>query len=234
MEIGRLLRVEQNTPTEALQSMHKARKAKKIREVQKQAVQCFVKGRTHKLGACEKRGRKRGLSSKGIRALDKARRRLIQKAKNERRITYKDVIKEAGLEDEVCQRVFEDALRAEGVAYKPLRRKIYVSEEDAKLQMATADKWSKDPKTYWHPTKKQRGVHVYHDEKALPLPQTEKQRQRLTQTLVTGHLRKASEGIDRGFTKPREKHSRFRVLCCRSCGKCNELCNLTFRVLRFA
>ena len=118
MEIDRLLRVEQNTPTEAMQSMHKARKAKKIREVQKQAVQCFVKGRTHKLGACEKRGRKRGLSSKGIRALDKARRRLIQKAKNERRIMYKDFIKEACLEDDVCQRVFEDALRAEGVAYK--------------------------------------------------------------------------------------------------------------------
>ena len=207
IEIDRLLRVEQKTPTEALRSINKARKARKIRELQKQAVYRFVKGRTHKLGAVEKRGRKRSLSSQDIRTLDKTRRRLIQRAKNERRITYQDIIKEAGLEDEVCQRVCEDALRAEGVAYKPPRRKIYVSEEDAKVRKATADKWSKHPKSYWHPTKTQRGVHGYHDEKSFPLPLTEKQRQRFRQTLVTGHLRKPSEGIDRGFTKPREKHS---------------------------
>ena len=126
IEIYRLIRVEKKTPTEALHSGNKARKAKKIRELQKQAVHRFVKGRTHKLVADEERGRKRGLSSQDIRALDKSRRRLTQKAKIARRITYEDVIKEAGLEDQVCQRVCEDALRAEGVACKPPRRKICV------------------------------------------------------------------------------------------------------------
>ena len=207
IEIDRLVRVQKRTPTEALHSLNKARKAKKIRELQKQAVHRFVRGRTHKLGVDEKRGRKRGLSSKDIRSSDKARRRLIQKAQNDHRITYEDVIKEAGLENQVCQRVCEDALRAEGVSYKPPRRKIYVSDEDAKLRKATADKWLKYPKSYWHPAKTQRGVHAYHDEKSFPLPLTAKQRQRYRQTLITGHLRKASEGIDRGFTKPREKHS---------------------------
>ena len=36
---------------------------------------------------------------------------------------------------------------------------------------------------------------------------TVSQRKRYLQTRVSGHLRKPSEGIDRGFTKPRQKHS---------------------------
>ena len=206
-EIDRLMRAEKKTATEALHILNKARKAKKIREVQKHAVHRYVKGRTHKLGAPEKRGRKRSLSPQQVSKLDKVRRRLIQKAHNNSRVTYKDVIAGAGLEEQACQRVCEDALRAEGVSYKPPRRKIYVSEQDAKIRKATADKWLKWPKTYWHPTKKQRGVHACRDEKAFPCPLTEKQRQWFRQTLVSGHLRKPSEGIDRGFTKPREKHS---------------------------
>ena len=50
-------------------------------------------------------------------------------------------------------------------------------------------------------------MHAYHDEKTFPLPLTPKQRAKFRQTLVTGHLRTASEGLNRGFTKPRQKHS---------------------------
>ena len=207
VQIDRMIRSEKKTPTDALRSINMARKAKKIREGQKDGVHRYVRGETHKLGALEKRGRKRSLSAQDVRKLDSVRRRLIQKAKNSHRVTYNDVIAESGLEDDARGRVCADALRAEGVACKPPRRKIYVSEDDAKLRKATVDKWLKYPKTYWHPTKKQRGVHAYHDEKSFPCPLTEKQRQRFRQNLVTGHLRKPSEGTDRGFTKPREKHS---------------------------
>ena len=45
------------------------------------------------------------------------------------------------------------------------------------------------------------------DNKAFPYPLTPAQRKRFRQTMISGHLRKPSEGLDRGFTKPREKHS---------------------------
>ena len=38
------------------------------------------------------------------------------------------------------------------------------------------------------------------------MPLTPDQRKRYRQTRVTGHLRLPSEGTDRGFTKPRQKH----------------------------
>ena len=49
-----MIRVEKKTPTDALRSINKARKAKKIREVQKDGVHRYVRGETHKLGALEK------------------------------------------------------------------------------------------------------------------------------------------------------------------------------------
>lgn len=39
------------------------------------------------------------------------------------------------------------------------------------------------------------------------MPLTPKQRKRYRQTKVTGHLRMAGEGVEQGFTKPREKHA---------------------------
>ena len=39
------------------------------------------------------------------------------------------------------------------------------------------------------------------------MPLTEEQRKKLKQTRITGHLRKPGEGVERGFTKPRQQHS---------------------------
>ena len=39
------------------------------------------------------------------------------------------------------------------------------------------------------------------------MPLTPAQRKKFKQTLVTGHLRKPSEGVKRGMTKPRQQHS---------------------------
>ena len=58
------------------------------------------------------------------------------------------------------------------------------------------------PAKYWV-----KDIKAYIDNKNFPTPRTPAQRKRFKQTLVTGHLRKKSEGLDRGFTKPREKHS---------------------------
>ena len=48
---------------------------------------------------------------------------------------------------------------------------------------------------------------TYVDNKAFPIPLTPAQKKRFKQTRVTGHLRKPSEGTQRGFTKPRLNNS---------------------------
>jgi len=199
--IDGMIRRAKASPTDAWRRINKERRKKGIREVEMSCVYRFAKGLTHKLGAKETRGRKRALPKQDIRNLDKARRRLIQRADNDHRVTYEQVVEEAGLEGVVGLRVCEDALRSLDVGFKPARRKIYVSEEDAEKRLEVAKRWKKRPASYWAK------VHAYVDNKAFPVPLTPKQRKRFRQTMVTGHLRKPSEGLDRGFTKPREKHS---------------------------
>ena len=200
--IDKVIRPKKGTPTDALRRINKARCSKKIRELEDGAVHRYAKGLTHKRNARETRGRKRLLSRQDVRKLDQARRRLIQQADNERRVTYDDIIQEAGLEDPPCERVCADALRKLGIGFRPPRRKICVSEEDARKRRAIADIWSKRPAKYWT-----HDVHAYLDAKTFPRPSTLAQRKTLLSNRITGHLRKPSKGIDRGFTKPREKHT---------------------------
>ena len=200
--IDNMVRVKKASPTDALLKINEKRMKSNLRPVEKSCVHRFVKGSTHKLTTQETRGRNTVLTKKDINSLDQARRRLIRRADNDARVTYSDVLKEAGFTDKVSQRVCEDALRKRGVGYKAPRRKIYVTDEDAKERKSWATKKLKLPKRFWT-----EDVHAYQDSKQFPLPLTAKQRKRFRQTQVTGHLRKAGEGLDRGFTKPREAHS---------------------------
>ena len=74
---------------------------------------------------------------------------MIRRANNQKRVTYDHVVEEAGLEGHTCDRVFQDTLRAEGVSYKPPRRKVYVSEEDAEVREEVAKVWVRRPATFW-------------------------------------------------------------------------------------
>lgn len=191
---------KKGTPMDALRKINKARRLTSMQELDHGAVYRFTKGVTHKRDAEEARGRKPSLSTADVRKLDLARRRLIKHAKNAKRVTWADVIKEAALENPPCQRVCVDALRKLGVRFRHPRRKIFVTEKDAAKRRETADVWVKRPAKYWTQV-------TYLDEKKFLRPTNPAQRQRLLEGRVTGHLRKPSEGISRGFTKPREKHT---------------------------
>ena len=200
--VDTVMRKGKGTATEALSRINTSRQKNNIREVDKSTVYRYVKGLTHKRGAEERRGRKRSLSKQDVRTLDQARRRLIKKAANQHRVTYEEVVDEADLDNAPCQRVCEDALRGEGVSFKQPRRKICISDGDAKQRCAVAKVWVKRPASFWS-----KSVHAYVDNKAFPIPLTAKQRVKFRKSMITGHLRKPSEGVDKGFTKPREKHS---------------------------
>ena len=199
--IDKVVRHQKGPATVALNEINKKRIKAGMRPVEKSCVHRYVKGETYSGATKETRGRKRALAKADVRRLDQARRRLLREADNDHRVTYSDVMEEAGLEGVVCQRVCEDALRKVGVGYRVPRRKIYVTEEDAKIRKKFAEVKLKWPASFWS----QRTA--YQDTKKFPLPLTPKQRKRMRQTQVTGHLRKPSEGLNRGFTKPRDSHS---------------------------
>lgn len=168
----------------------------------KQAVYNYVAGKTYALGKMETRGRSPILTTADIKKLDRVRRRLIKEAKGQRRVRYEDVTKEANLEKEVSTRTVEDGMRAVNVRYRPARKKIYLTETDAKTRLDKMKQWVKKPASFWSEK-----VHCFMDNKAWPIPLTPKQRAKYNSTKVTGNLRKPSEGLDQGFTQPRTQHS---------------------------
>ena len=112
--IDEVIRKEKGSPTDAWRRINRDRRATKVKCVHKTAVHRYANGATHKRGAVETRGRKRALSKGDVRKLDLARRRLIKKEDNQHRVTYEDIMEEASLTSEPCQRVCEDALRTSG------------------------------------------------------------------------------------------------------------------------
>ena len=82
--------------------LSKKREACGQEPLEKTAVYRFLRGETHRRGTSETRGRNKILTNADLRALQQARRRLIKKADNEERITWKMVIDEADLEGPPC------------------------------------------------------------------------------------------------------------------------------------
>ena len=188
--------------TEATAQINKQRTRKGIEPVASCTVYRFTRGATHKRGAPERRGRHVVLSRKDISDLDKARKRLLKRADGQHTVTYQSIQEEAGLQDKCCSRTAQNALREIGVRFRAPRRKVHLTAEDARQRLKVAKSWVKRPTSFWTT-----GVHAYVDNKAFPLPLTPAQKSKLQKTMVTGHLRKASEGLIQFCTKPREKHS---------------------------
>ena len=191
---------------QALEAINKERMKNGIDLANKSTVYRYINGETHRRGRAEKRGRPKSMCKGDETMLYKTRKKLIQKANGQHRVTHADVLKKSGLHKTVCQRVAEDALRGRGVRYRRPREKIYITEADAKIRRKTCQEWAKKRKPFWNGSAT-KSVKAYIDNKSWPLPLTPAQRARCQQAQITGHLRTPAEGIHRGFTKPREKHS---------------------------
>ena len=178
---------------DALKQVNDRRKKNDVAPLDKSSVYRFLKGSTHKRGRIETRGRRKSVTKADVRKLDRSRVKLIKKAKGEKRVTWADVISDAGYEDVCSERAIQDAMLEEGVRFRAARAKVYVSEDDAKTRLDVGRQWLKRPKSYWSDK-----VHAYVDNKPFPAPLTPKQRAKFRQTRVTGHLRKPGEGISMG------------------------------------
>ena len=202
-KIDRMLRSSGGSAMDALRSVNSVRQKKGAEVVSKCTIYRFVNDCTYKRGKKEACGGKnKVLTKKDVDHLDKVRKRLLKSANNTRRVTYKEILKAAGFDGKCCPRVAQDALRSRGIRFRALRRKVCLTDEDAKLRLKAAKEWVKRPKAFWVDN-----VHAYVDNKAWPMPLTPQQKERYRKTRVTGRLRKAQKGVARGCTKPRDKHS---------------------------
>ena len=191
------------TGAEAVRKLNQLRLARGEEPLEHTAVYRFIQGQTHKKSVRENRGRaNKSLTKKDVRRLQQARRHLIKSADGEKRITWQMVLDEAALADPPCLRIVQDTMRKQQVRFRHPRNKIALDNEDAKERLRVGRRWMRKPKAFW--IKK---VHGYYDNKAFPLPLSPKQRKKLRQTRVIGHLRTPGEGVEQGFTKPRTAHS---------------------------
>ena len=95
--VDKLLREAGNSAMDALRAIKAARERQGVATLHKSSAHRYVKGRTHKRGAAEARGRPGALSKADVDALDRARARFVKRANNNFRVTYNDIIYEAGL-----------------------------------------------------------------------------------------------------------------------------------------
>ena len=121
--IDGLVRGQGKSATEAWRYVNEQRSKHGAPAVHKSTVHRLCKGNTHQRGAEERRGRKQILTRADVRKLQQARVRLIKKADNSYRVTYKSILEEAALGKEVSLRVVQTTLRQEGLAIANRGRK---------------------------------------------------------------------------------------------------------------
>ena len=114
------------------------------------AVQRALKGSTFKRAKIETRGRKKVLSHANLRALDRARKRLIAKADEEYEVHWDDVIRAARV-PHVDRTTAAKSLKAAGydISWRPPRTKPNRGEIDEKMRERICDKLRKQPVAFW-------------------------------------------------------------------------------------
>ena len=154
--VDKILRREKKSAADAWRAVNEERaktpRKERVAPLSKQAVHRYVNGESHVRGRSETRGRKRKLRKVDELRLDQARRRLIKQADGEYRVTHDDVMEEASktaLNSNPCQRVCADSLRTQNVKFRAPRKKIFLTEKDAKKRMEVGKEWIKHPPSFW-------------------------------------------------------------------------------------
>ena len=181
----------------------RARVPARVRGPSLRAVQRALKGSTFKRAKIETRGRKKVLSPANLRALERARKRLIAKADGDYEVHWDDIIRAARV-PHVDRTTAAKSMKAAGyaVAWRTPRVKPLRGEIDEAMRERICDKLRKLPVTFWTDT-----MDAYIDCKTWPVPRSVKGRRFLNKMKVRGHIRTKAEGLDKGFTKPcKRKH----------------------------
>ena len=193
-----------DTPSEVYEKLAQLRRRARKAAPDLTTVRRALKGKTHKRCLAETRGRKRVLSDKNVHALDRARRKLIEKAGGEYEVHWTDVIRAARVR-KVDPTTAAKRMTAAGfdVRWRAPRLKPPRGAADRSERKRICNKLRKHPTTFW--TQK---LDLYMDNKSWKIPTTARGRRFLRKSRVRGHLRKPGEGLEEAFTKPHSRKHR--------------------------
>ena len=184
-----------------LNEITQMRKARCVEPPQIWAIRRAMRGCTHKRCRVETRGRRPALTEKQGQRLDVARQKLVRKADGEYEVTYAALLKSArvSVHRSTASRYLGPDVRWRRMREKPPRTAAHIA---SRAQICAA--WRKRPKDFW--TKR---VDLIIDNKRFAVPCSQAARKRLRQQAVRGVLRKRSEGVAPGCTKPSKQKHKF-------------------------
>ena len=189
-----------NTPMQVHEKLRDSRKLKGQQGPSLDAVRRALKGKTHKRGRKETRGRKPKLTPFQLKKLNQKRVQLIKKADNDEEVHIEDVMAAAGINhvnESTVSRHFNDKL---GIQWRAPREKPLRTTDDEKERETMLKKWKYLPGDYF--TDQVDGIL---DIKCFQIPTSDRARKFFRGKRVRGHLRTKKEGLTKGFVRPKSK-----------------------------
>ena len=168
-------------------------------------VRYFLKGKTHRASANEKRGRPPTLIRADVLAMNRTRLALIKSVGQEREVHWEEVIEKSGVppcDETTAAKSF--AREGIPVRWRRPREKPQRTAEHVQERYDTTSKWRFLRKEYFRDS-----VDLLMDNKQWDAPTTERARKHLKRQKIKGHLRTPEEGLQPAFTKPNRKRHRI-------------------------
>ena len=197
------LRNEGQTPIEIHAWLEAKRGQEDIAAPNVTNVRKALKGQSFRRGQVETRGRKRKLSRRVVLKLDRTRKELIEKAKNEKEVHWGDVLRRARVRAHAS--TASRAFKAEGfdVKWRQPREKPQRDAEHAEERHEICRRWRFLPENYFTDR-----ADLIMDNKVFKVPTHARGLRHLKTTRIRGHLRTRAEGTKKGFTKPNPKRQK--------------------------
>lgn len=162
-------------------------------------VRFFIKGLTHRRGVVETRGAKRKLTRRKLQKVNTVRKKLYAQADGETEVHWDEILEKAGLKGVVDATTVAKNLKEAGYdveARRPREKPCRTDEHDQE-RVRICKAWRRKHKNFF--TKK---VHIVIDNKVWDVATNARAKRFKKMRKVRFHLRKRSEGLKRGFTKP--------------------------------
>ena len=169
-------------------------------------VRRVLKGLTFKRGIAETRGRKRAVQAKTLRKLDTTRKSLQKKAKGEKEVHWKDVLRTARVhvDPTTAARRMRDA--GYDIKWRTPREKPARTPDVEASRAEVCGRWRRYPDAYFTDT-----LDLIMDNKQWETPTSAAGARYSNMKKVRGHLRTRAEGLKPGYTKPNARKHRVNV-----------------------
>lgn len=205
-DVARQLNFQKKTTTDILKAINRSA-AHRRQPLSVDSVRRFLRGKTHRQGGEERRGRKRVLGLRAVKALNKTRKALVKRANGEHEVHWQDVIKKTRVK-QVHRSTAKRAFAREGVdvQWRQPREKPSRGPEHIKERLDVCRVWKDKPNSFLQK------MDMIIDNKRWDFPTTDKARTYVRRLKVRGHLRTVKEGVKPGFADPTARRTASTLL----------------------